>query len=60
MLASRDAKRALLASSWDISRWLTRVAGGTKTGWFEYTLGAKEDGPTKPDGKLVIKVIATE
>lgn len=31
--------------------------GGMKTGVFEYTLGAKEDGPIKPDGKLVMKVV---
>lgn len=35
-------------------------AGGTKTGVFEYTLGAKEDGPIKPDGKLVMTVITAE
>lgn len=31
--------------------------GGEKTGIFEYTLGAKEDGPVKVDGKLVMTVI---
>ena len=31
--------------------------GGNFTGIFEYTLGATEDGPIKPDGKLVMKVI---
>lgn len=31
--------------------------GGMKTGIFEYTLGAKEDGPVKVDGKLVMTVI---
>lgn len=31
--------------------------GGSKTGIFEYSLGAKEDGPVKVDGKLVMKVI---
>jgi hypothetical protein len=31
--------------------------GGMKTGVFEYTLGAKEDGPIKPDGNLVMKVV---
>jgi hypothetical protein len=36
-------------------------AGGTKRGIFEYTLGAKEDGPVKVDDKLVMQVItATE
>lgn len=30
---------------------------GMKTGAFEYTLGAKEDGPVKVDGKLVMKVV---
>ena len=32
-------------------------AGGTERGTFEYTLGAKEDGPIKIDGKLAIAVI---
>lgn len=32
-------------------------AGGTKSGVFEYTLGAKEDGPIRKDGNLVMKVI---
>lgn len=32
-------------------------AGGMKTGLFEYTLGAKEDGPVKVDGKLVMDII---
>ncbi len=35
-------------------------AGGTQTGVFEYTLGAKEDGPIKPDGKLVMQVITAQ
>ena len=35
-------------------------AGGMKTGVFEYTLGAKEDGPIKPEGKLVMTVITTK
>jgi len=35
-------------------------AGGMKTGVFEYTLGAKEDGPIKPDGKLVMKVVSAQ
>ena len=34
--------------------------GGTKTGIFEYTLGAKEDGPVKVDGKLVMTVITAK
>jgi len=34
--------------------------GGMKTGVFEYTLGAKEDGPIKPDGKLVMKVVTAK
>ncbi len=34
--------------------------GGSKTGIFEYTLGAKEDGPIKPDGKLVMKTITVK
>ncbi len=32
-------------------------AGGTATGVFEYTLGAKEDGPIRVDGNLVMTVI---
>ena len=31
--------------------------GGMETGIFEYTLGAKEDGPVKVDGKLVMTVV---
>lgn len=34
--------------------------GGMKTGIFEYTLGAKEDGPIKPGGKLVMTVISAD
>lgn len=34
--------------------------GGMKTGVFEYTLGAKEDGPIKPDNKLVMQVITAQ
>jgi len=34
--------------------------GGSKTGIFEYTLGAKEDGPIKVDGKLVMSVITAQ
>lgn len=32
-------------------------AGGTATGVFEYTLGAKEDGPIRVDDELVMTVI---
>ncbi|EAQ04041.1 hypothetical protein OB2597_12376 [Pseudooceanicola batsensis HTCC2597] len=35
-------------------------AGGTQTGVFEYTLGATEDGPIKPDGNLVMQTITAE
>lgn len=35
-------------------------AGGMKTGSFEYTLGATEDGPIKPDGQLVMTTITAE
>ncbi|SFI95058.1 hypothetical protein SAMN05216258_11156 [Albimonas pacifica] len=35
-------------------------AGGMTTGQFEYTLGAAEDGPIKPDGKLVMTVITAQ
>jgi len=31
--------------------------GGMETGIFEYTLGAKEDGPIRVDGKLVMTVV---
>ncbi len=34
--------------------------GGTQTGIFEYTLGAKEDGPIKPGGQLVMAIITTK
>ena len=34
--------------------------GGTRTGIFEYTLGAKEDGPVRVDGKLVMTVITAK
>ncbi len=34
--------------------------GGMKTGIFEYSLGAKEDGPIKVDGKLVMTVITAK
>ncbi|MBR9821300.1 MAG: hypothetical protein GYB51_09915 [Rhodobacteraceae bacterium] len=35
-------------------------AGGMKTGVFEYTLGAKEDGPIRVDGDLVMTVVTAE
>ena len=35
-------------------------AGGSQTGIFEYTLGAKEDGPIKPDGKLVMTIVTAK
>lgn len=35
-------------------------AGGMKTGAFEYTLGATEDGPIKPDGNLVMATITAK
>ena len=34
--------------------------GGMAKGQFEYTLGAKEDGPIKVDGELVMTVITAE
>jgi hypothetical protein len=34
--------------------------GGMMTGGFEYTLGAKEDGPIKIDDKLVMTVVTAE
>ena len=35
-------------------------AGGNQTGIFEYTLGAKEDGPIRKNGKLVTKPITVQ
>lgn len=35
-------------------------AGGSKTGVFEYTLGAKEDGPVRVDDKLIMTVITAQ
>lgn len=35
-------------------------AGGARTGVFEYSLGAKEDGPVKPGGKLVMQVVTAQ
>lgn len=34
--------------------------GGTQTGIFEYTLGAKEDGPIKPGGSLVMQIVTAK
>jgi hypothetical protein len=34
--------------------------GGMSTGIFEYTLGAKEDGPVRVDGNLVMTVITAK
>lgn len=34
--------------------------GGMKEGEFEYTLGAKEDGPVKVDGNLVMSIITAQ
>lgn len=34
--------------------------GGMQTGIFEYTLGATEDGPVKPDGELVMATITAQ
>lgn len=35
-------------------------SGGMATGVFEYTLGAKEDGPIRVDDKLVMSVISAQ
>lgn len=35
-------------------------AGGMKTGMFEYTLGATEDGPIRIDGNLVMATITAQ
>ncbi|MBJ3761560.1 hypothetical protein ILP92_02200 [Maribius pontilimi] len=34
--------------------------GGMETGVFEYTLGATEDGPIKPEGELVMQVVTAQ
>lgn len=34
--------------------------GGMSTGVFEYTLGAKEDGPIRVDDKLVMRVVTAK
>lgn len=34
--------------------------GGMQTGGFEYTLGAKEDGPIRIDGNLVMTVVTAQ
>lgn len=34
--------------------------GGMSTGVFEYTLGAKEDGPIRVDDKLVMTVVTAK
>ncbi|PHP66905.1 hypothetical protein CSC94_12470 [Zhengella mangrovi] len=34
--------------------------GGMKAGEFEYSLGAKEDGPVRVDGKLVMAVVTAK
>jgi hypothetical protein len=34
--------------------------GGNQTGIFEYTLGAKEDGPIRVDDKLVMTVVTAQ
>ncbi|MGF1476748.1 MAG: hypothetical protein ACFB6S_14415 [Geminicoccaceae bacterium] len=34
--------------------------GGTETGIFEYSLGAKEDGPVKVDDQLVMTVVTAQ
>lgn len=34
--------------------------GGMTTGIFEYTLGAKEDGPIRQDGELVMTVVTAQ
>ncbi|SNS10194.1 hypothetical protein SAMN04488078_100485 [Antarctobacter heliothermus] len=34
--------------------------GGMSTGIFEYTLGAKEDGPIRQDGELVMTVVTAK
>ena len=35
-------------------------SGGMHTGVFEYSLGAKEDGPVKVDGKLVMAIVTAK
>ena len=49
-----------VASGDKLMLMLHSEAGGMKAGEFEYTLGAKEDGPVKVDGKLVMTVISAQ
>ncbi|WP_342609432.1 DUF7282 domain-containing protein [Vibrio tritonius] len=63
-----------MGSNYDVSAILTETVksgemlmlmlhsekGGMKTGAFEYTLGAKTDGPIKVHGKLVMSVITVK
>lgn len=35
-------------------------SGGVATGVFEYTLGAKEDGPVRVDGNLIMTVVTAK
>ncbi len=55
---------AILTSSVDkgdkLMLMLHGETGGTQTGILEYTLGAKEDGPIKVDGNLVMAVIEAQ
>ena len=44
----------------EMEKGMERGNGGMKTGIFEYALGAKEDGPIKKDGKLVMKTITAK
>ncbi len=49
-----------VASGEKLMLMLHSEEGGNKTGIFEYTLGAKEDGPVKAHGKLVMAIITTQ
>jgi len=59
-----DSKPAILtepvSSGQKLMLMLHGEAGGSKAGIFEYTLGAKEDGPIKADGKLIMAVITAK
>lgn len=49
-----------VASGDQLMLMLHGEAGGTQTGIFEYSLGAKEDGPIKQDGSLVMATITAQ
>ena len=49
-----------VASGGKVMLMLHGEDGGMQTGGFEYSLGAKEDGPVKVDGNLVMAVVSAK